>query len=104
MRPGVCGLAAEEAGVGAVLGQEVALELGADLVGGLADAGPDGGVHPLAPATKRFHGGKGGFDHPAEGPAPAGMGGGDHAGFRVGEQHGRAVGRQHGRRPGRGWP
>ena len=66
--------------------------------------GPTAARMPASLAPRRFHGGKRGLQHAADGAAPAGMRGGDHAGLGVGEQHGRAVGRQHAEGQAAAWP
>ena len=57
--------------------------------------GPMARADALAPGALAFHLGDRGLDDAGDGPAPAGVRGGDNARLRVGEQHRRAVCSQH---------
>ena len=82
----------EEASVGGLVGQHRIAQIGADFVRALPDARPDHSRCRCRPCAEMCHGSDGRLDHTGDGTAPAGMGGGNHAGSHVGEQDGGAIG------------
>ena len=73
---------------------EPLLEVDADLIGGLGDAGADDGDDAARVGAQGLHGRDGGVDHAAQRALPAGVGGADDAGLGIGQQDRRAVGGQ----------
>ena len=82
----------EELGVRRVRRHEAVEVFQAHLVGGRPDAGPDGGDHVGGIGAQLFHLLDGGRGDARERALPAGMGGGDDAGFRIGDEDRRAIG------------
>jgi len=81
---------------------EPVLEVGADLIGSLGDAGADDGDHAARVGTKCLHGGDGGVDDAVQRALPAGMGRAHDARPGISQQHGGAVGGQDGADDARG--
>ena len=82
----------EKAGGGVVGRGEGGDKLGPDLVGGLADAGPQRGANVARRRAEPDHGRDRRLDDAAERALPAGVSGADHAGAGIGEQNHAAIG------------
>ncbi len=86
--------AGEKASEGGILGDERVEELGADLIGALADGWANHGVDPLPLGAQRLHRIDSMPQNAREGALPAGMGCADNACLGIGKQDRLAIGGQ----------
>ncbi len=82
----------EKRRIACLSGDEAGYEFGADLVVAPADRRSEAGDDALAAGTERDHSLDGAFEHATERALPSGMGGTDHACFRIGEKDRAAIG------------
>ncbi len=92
----------EKAVVGRICVGELTYEIGAHLVGALADRRPKDGHDLVAPGAQTLHCGDGALEHPVQRSTPARMGRADDVHVGIGEQDRAAIGRRdRQRQPGR---